>query len=142
MEYRIISADNIEELAAAMAKSYSEPPWHETWTIEKAKERTGSILSNYKALGIAAYNGEEITGAILGFTDPYEDEDFFFVSELFVIPEWKRKGIGKALIHSLENELKEKGIYTLQLISIGYNQEFYKKAGFSNDSVSVLYKRL
>lgn len=77
----------------------------------KAKERTGSILSNYKAFGIAAYQGEEVTGAILGFTDPYENEDFFFVSGLFVIPEWKRKGIGKALIHSLENKLKEKGIH-------------------------------
>lgn len=55
MEYKIVSSDNIEELASAMSKSYSEPPWHETWTIEKAKE---------------------ITGAILGFTDPYEDEDF------------------------------------------------------------------
>ncbi len=142
MEYKTVSADNIEELAAAMAKSYSEPPWDENWTLEKAKERTGSILSNYKAFGIAAYQGEEVTGAILGFTDPYENEDFFFVSELFVIPEWKRKGIGKALIHSLENKLKEKGIHTLQLISIDYNQEFYKKSGFSNDSVSVLYKHL
>lgn len=50
-----------------------------------------------------------------GFVDPYADEDFF-VSELFVVPEWK--------------------------ISIEYNHAFYKKAGYNQDCVSVLYKEI
>lgn len=48
----------------------------------------------------------------------------------------------KELLSELESHLKKKGIRTLQLISIDYNQAFYKKAELKNDCVSVLYKEI
>lgn len=140
MEYAIVLPGDLEGLAAAMKKSYTDEPWNESWNGEKAARRIRGIMSNFESFGIKAVEENIVVGGVLGFVDPYADEDFFFVSELFVVPEWKRKGIGKTLLAELERHLKEKGIRTVQLISIAYNQNFYGKSGFVKDCVSVLYK--
>ena len=140
MEYGIVLPGDLEGLAAAMKKSYTDEPWNESWNGEKAARRIWGIMSNFESFGIKAVKANVVAGGVLGFVDPYADVDFFFVSEVFVLPEWKRKGIGKALLSELESYLKDKGIGTMQLILIGYNQNFYGKSGFVKDCVSVLYK--
>ena len=142
MEYKKVEDNDINALANAMAKSYSEEPWNEAWTEEKAVRRVSAILGNYQALGIAAVENGKVVGGLLGYVDPYASEEFFFVSELFVIPEWKKQGIGKQLLAELEIILKEKDIHVIQLISIDYNEAFYSKCGLDRDSCSVQYKRI
>lgn len=138
---RVVTQEDVAALADALAAAYSEAPWNEHWSPERTQLRVRAILSGWRAIGMAAVREGEIIGGALGFVDPCAEEDFFFVSELFVRPEWKRKGVGKALLHGLEEELKARGIGVTQLISIEDNHAFYEKAGMAKDSVDVMFRR-
>lgn len=141
MQIRLAEKGDIPALARAMASAYAEAPWNERWTQARAERRVSAILGNYQALGLVAEEGGEIVGGLLGHVDPYAEEDFFFVSELFVVPDRKRKGVGRRLLAELEPALEARGVRVVQLISIDDNAPFYRKCGLARDDVSVQFRR-
>ena len=141
IQYLPIEQQHLPGLAQAMLAAYAKAPWNENWTEERAQRRIRAILSNYQSAGMAAVMDGRVIGGVLGYVDPYAEEDFFFVSELFVMPEYQKKGYGKGLLLSLEEELAAAGVHVTQLISIDDNLGFYHASGMGKDSVNVMFKR-
>lgn len=141
IEYLPIEPGHMQGLAEAMMAAYAEAPWNENWNLEKALIRIRAILSNYRSAGMAAVEDGKVIGGVLGYVDPYAEEDFFFVSELFVVPKEQKKGYGKGLLLALEQELQDADIHVMQLISIDDNLGFYHASGMGRDSVNVMFKR-
>lgn len=141
IQYLPIEQQHLPGLAQAMMAAYAKAPWNENWTEERAQRRIRAILSNYQSCGMAAVKDGKVFGGVLGYVDPYAEEDFFFVSELFVMPEYQKKGYGKGLLLSLEEELAAAGVHVTQLISIDDNLGFYHASGMGKDSVNVMFKR-
>ena len=69
MEIKQINQNDITTLAVAMAAAYSEEPWNENWTQEKAERRIRAILGNFEAMGLVAFEDDKIIGAVLGYMD-------------------------------------------------------------------------
>ena len=54
MEMKLINQNDIPTLAEAIAAAYSEEPWNENWTQDKAERKVRAILGNFEAMGLAA----------------------------------------------------------------------------------------
>jgi GNAT superfamily N-acetyltransferase len=70
------------------------------------------------------------------------------MGDLYVLPEFRGKGIARQLIAAVENFLKARGAAGYQVTVTPYAQrahgmrEFYRQLGFAEEGREILYRRL
>lgn len=88
----------------------------------------------------------EENGRMIGYTNgepksvPYRRVKMFEIDNLGVIPEYKGKGVGKALLQAITDWAKDNGYDQLYLSCYAKNEEalgFYQKNGFSTLDIGL-----
>ncbi len=96
-------------------------------------EATHGIVCNYKKFSLAIKNdGAEIVGILTAYTAFLE----IYVDDLWINPIYRKAGLGRKLLESLESRFNDKGYNNINLVTSQFQApDFYKKCGFQLEFV-------
>jgi GNAT superfamily N-acetyltransferase len=72
-------------------------------------------------------------GRIVGFVTPLDVGDRLELEDLFVDPEWMKRGVGRALVADVVETARQRGFSQIVVIANPHALAFYEKVGFVVD---------
>ncbi|MEG0778801.1 MAG: GNAT family N-acetyltransferase [Oscillospiraceae bacterium] len=138
---RVCDESDIPNAAQMLCQVYAEAPWNENWTLDRAEKRITSYLSGIHSRGYALITETQVIGYLFGRTSLAVDKDFFYVDEIFVHPNYQRKGCGSMALDRLQDELKKDGINEIELHALAEDAAFYAKNGFTPSAYVNMEKK-
>lgn len=102
---------------------------------EKVKQLIESLLQKGSYYLIATDNDTLMGWILIGMsTDPFTENKYGFIYELFVLEEYRGKGIAKRLMETGIDHLRREGHSEVRLSVYAGNQasKLYEKLGFKN----------
>ncbi len=129
---KIESNQSLEKCAEVLVAAYNAEPWNDSWTKEKALEKLNCFYNSPKFIGWMAFYENELLGCCVGNIEPYFTGDYFYLKEMFVLPNNQRKGVGTQLMNAINKHLQSINIEMIILFTSneGFPFEFWKKRGF------------
>ena len=85
--------------------------------------------------GLAAgrtYVAEEDDGTVVGFATWARAGGVMELEDLFVDPDWRRRGIATALLARIVDAVRAQGAGCLEVTANPHAEEFYRAAGFTD----------
>jgi ribosomal protein S18 acetylase RimI-like enzyme len=136
MAIRRLNNDELKELSAVYLRAYDE-----AWTEEGARAYLKKFFDFEPQSCLVAIEDGKAVGAILGFSYEMRGNEVLFIQELFVDPDWRHKGIGKALVSELRNSFtKTLKVSVKPLVRANtpvFN--FYNSLGFETDQAFTFF---
>ncbi|MEN2467784.1 GNAT family N-acetyltransferase [Ornithinibacillus sp. JPR2-1] len=131
----------IEKILALTPQAIFEGTLGETQpTLEKAKQLVEPLLKKGCYYLISTENNV-MTGWILigGSKDKFSGKAFGFIYEVFVLEEYRGKGISKQLIKTGMEQLKQEGYSEIRLSVFAGNpaMKIYESLGFENRTITM-----
>ncbi|MDN7227383.1 GNAT family N-acetyltransferase [Planococcus sp. N064] len=143
MEINYVEESDLLRCTDVFIEVFNREPWNDEWESEKAGRYLLDFYRTPGFLGLLATEGEELIGFLFGVHRVWWSGDEFFVHEMCVKSSQQNKGIGKALVDRLLEELEARSIIHLSLLTDrGIPAEaFYKKNGFTEVERLVFLSR-
>lgn len=126
---------DIDTIAEFYADYYSNSVLQEKWTKESAAKLFRYFYNQNKELFFIAYDNDKPIGIITSVLKPWWDGNHLEDGEIFVIPEYRQKGVAKLLLKALfECAVDKYKATTLEAHTYedenGFPYCWYKRLGF------------
>lgn len=106
--FRLATEGDLKELSEIYTVAYNSINIGETWTPESAYKLIEYLFNDQPDLFFVAEVDSKIVGAIVATVRPWMDGNHLIEGELFIHPDYQKKGIGVKLIKQLFTNAKEK----------------------------------
>ncbi len=138
---RDLESGDADAVIALWQASGLTRPWNDPRAdISRCFEAATSFLLVAEARAEAA-SGKTIVGTVMAGYEGHRGWMYYLASD----PEFRREGIGRALVAEAERRLEAAGCPKAMLMVRGGNEAaigFYEKLGYTKEDVVVLGKRL
>ncbi|MHB9031502.1 MAG: GNAT family N-acetyltransferase [Anaerolineae bacterium] len=126
--------------AEIMMAVYNNELWQCRWSLETAQAYLQDYVSAPQFAGYTAWEDGKLVGAIFSHEKKWWNNSEIYVDEMFVAPQYQRRGIGKALLNTVESYIRQHHLagFTLATNRYAPAAAFYRKNGFS-DAEHVMF---
>jgi len=139
MKIRKATKKDFKEIVDILIKESSKKPYNEKYTVKIALKEIINLSKNELYVSV---NKKEIIGFIASNITS-DDKKKAYISELWLKPNYQKKGIGKALVKFIENKYKKKGINIIRLVAKRNAGafKFYKKLKYKEHRTLVFMEK-
>lgn len=139
-EIKLCTLDHVERYGQIYAEAFSGEPWNDPWEVEDATIHVRELLEMKQSYGLEYLIDGKVVGFILGGSMLFHYGRTFEINDLAVDPAFQRRGIAGKLMDACLEELKNRGIAGVHLITSadGILPAFYERYGFSKENQVIL----
>ena len=114
----------VQECEEAVLSAIREDPDWNIYTNDDAVENYTKRLS--ASITYVCYDNEDFCGYLRALLD---DGFAIYISELFVVPEWRNRTIGRTLIAKVQMDFRHLTVYALSDEDAYYEKLGYRRVG-------------
>ena len=140
---RMFEDADIVKCAAIMQAVYNNEIWQCRWNDDTAYAYLRDFVEHRKFVGFILVEDNEVVGAVLCRERVWWNNSELYIEEMFVSPQFQRRGYGQRLLRAIERYVNEKQLagITLSTNRFSFAPDFYRKNGFiDGEHVLFMYK--
>ena len=142
---KTFSIDDIQKCSELFIDVFNGSPWNDKWTSETANIYLQELIDNKRFLGFTLWDNDLLIGAVFCHMKNHYRGDEIFVDEMFISPDYQRKGYGMKLMNEVEKFAKDNSFISITLLT-GKGKtafDFYEKFGCKHlEYLAFMYKRM